>query len=117
MAVLILSTAGEDKESKFRDSVNLLLSDAVEQTDNLKDIIQEAPYILGGYENFKTILRSVKRGNSFSSAIDENCDVSCPPKVYPTDECDNIKCSSCWREFCLNYLEAISKNNKGAGEH
>lgn len=108
MPVIMLEKE-ESKESKIRNSVNKLIADSEEQTAQLNTLIMEAPDVLLGYQVFREILRAVKRGDTLENASKKSGHKSCPPGVHSGPDCDFIKCDQCWREFCENYLEKISK--------
>lgn len=111
MAIIKIDQSTNIKEKKFKNYINDIIADTQYQTDNLESIIEEAPNILKGYENFRQILRAIKRGDTFANAINKFAGQSCPPKTDSDDNCESISCNDCWREYCLHYLELISKNN------
>jgi len=113
MAIIKIDDYINREDKQIRKFINELIVDTQDQADNLKAIIIESPQILKGYDNFRTILRAVKRGSTLSDAIKKYARESCPPRIDSDEECSEISCCLCWREYCLKYLEVISKDNAG----
>jgi hypothetical protein len=101
-------------EEEVRKSINYLLKDTCDQCQQIEDLLKDGPEILRAYYNFRNILRQVKRGDTFKKAINEHALTCCPPNFCATLECEEKTCSQCWKEYCLDYLEAINaaKENK-----
>lgn len=107
MPVLSIKLANSYEE-EIKKSINILLKDTQEQCVQIEDLLEQAPEVLRAYYNFREILRQIKRGDSFGNAISEHALSCCPPNKFATLECDDMKCTDCWRKYCLDYLEAIN---------
>ena len=114
MAIIKMIDEDEEKEALLKESINLLIKDSINYTNDLKDVIESAPLILDGFANFRDILRSVKRGNTFEAAVRDKADVCCPPLFTTEVDCETTSCEDCWKDFCHHYTEKIAKKNKSA---
>ena len=101
----------EKKELSNIDLINKMIADSIEQSEQLEEIIADAPDILDGYENIREILRMEKRGIDHKKAVNYCAFMACPPshsKEYRS-QCDS-KCEECWNKYYDEYAKIINKD-------
>lgn len=86
-------------------TINHAIEDTIDQTEQLEELIKQAPGIFDGYENFRRILRAIKRGEKVEDAVESYCNFACPPSEK-NEECD-MACDKCWKNYLIRYLKVI----------
>lgn len=101
-----------NETEKIKRQVDCMYNDSLNMTDTVNELLSMAPDILRSHENFRTILRHVKRTGNLQEALEMYATDCCPPISNVEDMesyCGVTKCTDCWKKFCKNYLEVIKK--------
>lgn len=101
-----------NETEKIKRQVDHMYNDSLNMTDTVNELLVMAPEILRSHENFRTILRHVKRTGNLQEALEIYAVDCCPPisKVNNMESyCGITKCTDCWKNFCKKYLEAVKK--------
>ena len=56
----MILTIKDKSSSLVKKNVDKLIQDSFKQSQNLEELVQEAPIILEGYKTFRTILRELQ---------------------------------------------------------
>lgn len=112
----MILTIKDKSSSLVKKNVDKLIQDSFEQSQNLEELIQEAPIILEGYKTFRNILREIKRGSEMDEAIQNNCLESCPPNAkscnMDSSVCGEVSCNNCWKDFINRYSDGVLRQQE-----
>lgn len=104
---MIIELKDRKEKNLLKKNVNKLIETTQAESEQLEDLLETAPAILGGYRTFRNILRSVKRGIELDDAIESFALEGCPPQQTEASIqlCGEIPCSECWKKFVIQYSE------------
>lgn len=106
---MIIELKDRKEKQSLKKNVDKIIESTQAESEQLEDLLETAPQILCGYRTFRSILRSVKRGNELDNAVETYALEACPPKQSHDMAllCGDIPCAECWKKFVISYSENL----------